>query len=65
VRIVVAPIAREAAFAAVEGQIRVALQAALRLLSWYRQHVAKLPPNGVPLTCGAQRRQVQRHVSQP
>ena len=45
VRIVVARIALESEFPAVEGQIRVALQAALRLLSWYKRHVAKPPPN--------------------
>jgi hypothetical protein len=45
VRIVVEPIALESEITAVEWQIRMALQAALRLLSWYKRHVAKLPPN--------------------
>lgn len=45
VRIVVDPIALESVFTAVEGQVRVALQAALRLLSWYKRQVVKLPPN--------------------
>lgn len=53
VRVIVEPIALESEFTAVEGKIRLALQAALQLLSWYKRHFAKLPPNKALNATGA------------
>ncbi len=45
VRIAVEPIVMESELTTNEEQIRIALRAALQLLSWYKRHVAKLPQN--------------------